>query len=311
MTRTRPWVASLVVAVATAMSIHVSPANALGVATANPDAASVTSGVLLTVSPPGVLGNDVIVLGSGAAELVTDVSHGTLTLDANGGYRYRSTARYVGNDEFTYRIPGGLLVLPSLPARVRITVTAPPPTPTPPPPPTPTPAPTPTPTPTPTPRPTLPPLPSLPPLVDPIATPSEAPTPDPTARPTPSDTGPPSSAGSPLRSPDAGGPAGPVGPPAGGASPPPDPAGSPDPADGLSVEVAAAGGRDVDVDIGSLTFDGFEWAVPALVLTVPGLLLMIIVAQSMIGLAWLPVVRRWLGSDRKRRRRTGSAVSSG
>jgi hypothetical protein len=52
------------------------------------------------------------------------------------------------------------------------------------------------------------------------------------------------------------------------------------------------------VDIGSVAFGGFDWAVPSLVLTVPGLLLMIaILAQGAIGLAWLPVVRRRLGRD--------------
>jgi hypothetical protein len=39
-----------------------------------------------------------------------------------------------------------------------------------------------------------------------------------------------------------------------------------------------------------------------LVLTVPGLLIVIaVLAQSLIGLAWLPVTRRWLGNDRRRR----------
>jgi hypothetical protein len=52
------------------------------------------------------------------------------------------------------------------------------------------------------------------------------------------------------------------------------------------------------IDIGSVAFGGFDWAVPSLVLTVPGLLLMIaILAQGAIGLAWLPVVRRRLGGD--------------
>jgi hypothetical protein len=66
----------------------------------------------------------------------------------------------------------------------------------------------------------------------------------------------------------------------------------------------------VDLDLGALTFGGFEWAVPALVLTVPGILLVIaVLAQAMIGLAWLPVVRRWLGGDERRRSRsTGAAV---
>jgi hypothetical protein len=60
--------------------------------------------------------------------------------------------------------------------------------------------------------------------------------------------------------------------------------------------------------MGALTFDGFEWAVPALVLTVPGILLVIaVLAQAMIGLAWLPVARRWLGGDTRRQRRPARA----
>jgi hypothetical protein len=60
---------------------------------------------------------------------------------------------------------------------------------------------------------------------------------------------------------------------------------------------------ELDVDTVSITFDGFEWAVPALVLTVPGLLIVIaVLVQSLIGLAWLPVTRRWLGNDRRRPR---------
>jgi len=52
-----------------------------------------------------------------------------------------------------------------------------------------------------------------------------------------------------------------------------------------------------------VTFESFEWAVPALVLTVPGILIVIaVLAQALIGLAWLPIARRWLGGDRRRRR---------
>jgi hypothetical protein len=54
-------------------------------------------------------------------------------------------------------------------------------------------------------------------------------------------------------------------------------------------------------------FDGLlEWALPALTLTVPGLLLLLaVLAQSAGGLLWLPMVRRWLGGFglAKRRRR--------
>ena len=42
-------------------------------------------------------------------------------------------------------------------------------------------------------------------------------------------------------------------------------------------------------------FDGFDWAVPAFVLTVPGLLLILtVLAQTLFGLFWLPVARRRL-----------------
>jgi hypothetical protein len=41
---------------------------------------------------------------------------------------------------------------------------------------------------------------------------------------------------------------------------------------------------------------GVEWGVPALVMGVPGLLIILIVlAQSLGGAAWLPVVRRRIG----------------
>lgn len=44
--------------------------------------------------------------------------------------------------------------------------------------------------------------------------------------------------------------------------------------------------------LGSLT----DWAVPALALAVPGLLVLLaILAQAVGGVLWLPVTRRWLG----------------
>jgi hypothetical protein len=56
-------------------------------------------------------------------------------------------------------------------------------------------------------------------------------------------------------------------------------------------------------------FDGIDWAVPALTLTVPGLLLMLaVMAQLSAGAVWLPFVRRWLGAfgtAGRRRRRPG------
>jgi hypothetical protein len=56
------------------------------------------------------------------------------------------------------------------------------------------------------------------------------------------------------------------------------------------------------------TFGGFEWAVPALALSVPGLLVILaLMAQGVIGLVWLPYVRRSLRGlgvrDRRRQAR--------
>ena len=53
------------------------------------------------------------------------------------------------------------------------------------------------------------------------------------------------------------------------------------------------------------------WAVPALVLSVPGLLLLLaVLAQAAGGLLWLPVARRWLGGFGLRRRRTADHASA-
>jgi hypothetical protein len=60
----------------------------------------------------------------------------------------------------------------------------------------------------------------------------------------------------------------------------------------------------IELDFGSVAFSGFEWAVPALVLSVPGLFLILVVAaQGAIGFAWIPVARRWVGEDDRARRR--------
>ena len=57
-----------------------------------------------------------------------------------------------------------------------------------------------------------------------------------------------------------------------------------------------------------LSSAGVEWAVPAFALGVPGLLLMIAVgAQALVGAAWLPFIRRWLGGVGIRRRRSAGS----
>jgi Bacterial Ig domain len=392
-----------------------SPAAAGILPVAVSDAYAAVHGKLRTVAAPGILGNDLQLGGGFTADLVNDVDDGTLDLDADGSFTYRSDADFVGTDRFTYRVDGGLLGLSNI-ASVTITVTNDPPvaapnaysavadvektinapgvlgndddsdgddltmdvvqepahgnlnedddgsfrykadddfsgtdtwryrawdgfawsntvtvtmtvtgpSATPPP----TPAPTPRPTPTPTPRPILPlptliplpsvPLPSIPlpsivplPTLTPVPTPapstrpSDGPAPTSSARPGPSDGSGPTPATSPSATDDPGAPAGPVGssggsgsgsgvPPSGGAAASP-------PLDAFIVPVADAG-AGVQLDAGDVSLGGFEWAVPALVLTVPGILIVIaVLVQALIGLAWLPLVRRSLDGDRRRR----------
>lgn len=55
----------------------------------------------------------------------------------------------------------------------------------------------------------------------------------------------------------------------------------------------------------ALALDGFDWQIPGLLLSVPGLLVVLAIALQVTGgAAWLPIVRRTLGSrgDRRRRR---------
>jgi hypothetical protein len=71
--------------------------------------------------------------------------------------------------------------------------------------------------------------------------------------------------------------------------------------------VSAVGPGLGAVALGSLGL--FGWAVPGLVMSVPGLLILIIImAQVLGGLAWLPFARRRIGAFGlgKRRRRSGT-----
>jgi VCBS repeat-containing protein len=70
---------------------------------ADADEYQATSGETLVVPAPGVLGNDVD--GDNdqlAAALAAPPAHGTLTLDADGSFRYRPEPDFVGVDGFTY-----------------------------------------------------------------------------------------------------------------------------------------------------------------------------------------------------------------
>jgi hypothetical protein len=70
---------------------------------AQDDEYNTTAGTLLAVDPPGVLSNDNDTDGDPmTAELVADVSHGTLNLASNGGFTYTPDQGFTGSDSFTY-----------------------------------------------------------------------------------------------------------------------------------------------------------------------------------------------------------------
>jgi len=285
------------------------------------------TGVTLSVPAPGLLANDTDGDGDAlTAALVNGGGNGSLSVSADGSFTFKSGGSFVGLRTFTYQVTDGIATSSIATVSINVgpapTPTPPPPTPTPPPAPTPTPTaiPTATPTATPTPTllPTLPPLPTLLPTLPPLPTllpaPSPSGRPDPSARPTASVTPAPTSTGSagtsagPGSSKDGGSGGGPIaaGPIAGGPSIPPDgPGGGPGGAAGFVVgrpdpaRIEGLGDLAV-VGIGGLV----EWAVPALVLSVPGLLLVIaVLAQAAGALFWVPVARRWLGGFGIRRRR--------
>jgi len=72
------------------------------------DQYNVPAGESLTIGAPGVLGNDVNPLpGNMTAVLGNNPDHGTLTLNANGGFTYTPDAGFNGQDRFTYRAGNG------------------------------------------------------------------------------------------------------------------------------------------------------------------------------------------------------------
>jgi hypothetical protein len=74
------------------------------------DAMTAAEYTLLERPAPGVLGNDTDADGDKlVAELVKDVGHGTLKLNADGSYSYTSTRGWYGTDYFTYRAFDGSL----------------------------------------------------------------------------------------------------------------------------------------------------------------------------------------------------------
>ncbi len=75
-----------------------------GVPTAVNDSYAVQLNTPLSVPAPGILANDDARQGGAmTAILVRNVEHGTLALNANGGFVYTPAANYAGPDSFVYR----------------------------------------------------------------------------------------------------------------------------------------------------------------------------------------------------------------
>src|SRR5690606_34336708 len=90
---------------------------------ANGDAYTATELVPLTIPAPGVLGNDSDADSDPLqAQLVTSVTNGTLTLNADGSFTYTSNAGAT-TDSFTYNAFDGTDTS-AAPATVTITITA-------------------------------------------------------------------------------------------------------------------------------------------------------------------------------------------
>ena len=87
-----------------------------------PDTLSTRHDRVAVVPAPGVLGNDLNLLGAQAV-LVSGASHGTVVLASNGGYTYTPNSGYTGIDVFRYR-PTGLLT-PSTTVTITVTNVAP------------------------------------------------------------------------------------------------------------------------------------------------------------------------------------------
>ncbi len=69
---------------------------------------STNSNVTLNVAAPGVLSNDTDIDGGAlSAVLVSNVSHGSLTLNSNGSFSYTPSLDFEGSDSFTYHAYDG------------------------------------------------------------------------------------------------------------------------------------------------------------------------------------------------------------
>ncbi len=90
---------------------------------ANNDTYSLVSGTSLNLAAPGILANDTDADGNPlTAVLVAGPVHGTVNLNANGGFTYTPVAGFSGTDQFTYQANDGQAL--SGTATVNLTVTS-------------------------------------------------------------------------------------------------------------------------------------------------------------------------------------------
>jgi len=85
---------------------------------------STAEDTVLNIAAPGLLTNDTDADGGDDADavLVASPAHGSVTVNANGGFTYTPAANYNGADSFTYKANDG--TVDSNVATVTITVTA-------------------------------------------------------------------------------------------------------------------------------------------------------------------------------------------
>jgi len=102
-------------------TVNVTITNVNDAPVATGDSYVMNSNTTLNVAAPGVLGNDSDIDGpSLSAQLVSNVSHGSLSLQSNGSFTYTPSLDFEGSDSFTYRAYDGLA--PSNVVTVNITV---------------------------------------------------------------------------------------------------------------------------------------------------------------------------------------------
>jgi hypothetical protein len=89
-------------------TVNVTITNVNDAPVATGDSYVTNSNATLNVAAPGVLGNDSdIDSPSLSSQLVSDVSHGTLTLQSDGSFSYTSSPDFEGSDSFTYHAYDG------------------------------------------------------------------------------------------------------------------------------------------------------------------------------------------------------------